>query len=418
MRRGAPISVLLIVIAITLGALAAGPAQAATSPYAHGTVTAADGSGPIAGITVCATHRNTSGDYGGERCTETAADGTYRIDVTASLYSFTAEQRYLYGDWLPQDYNARKAYSFGATTSRTFNFSLVRGAKISGYLKAPGGGGPGHDVMAVEAYRVDSTGVTRGYANVFSNVGTSGYFEVSKIPPGRYRLKISDNSGTYAWAEQWYPASGTASGGTLFTVTAGQRITGQDAQLTVPGSITIQLLKPTGSSVGGWIDFYDTDGRLLYNAESNYTSRQTIHGLFPGTYKVRASPLNVAGYREWFTWKRTFATANPITVKAEATTTKTMTFHYGTLKATSRPKIHFETYELTASKGTWTPSASSYRYDWLRDGTIVRKQTAAYWYNPTRADVGHRIKVCVTASRTAWASGRSCSDPSRVIKTY
>ena len=101
----------------------------------------------------------------------------------------------------------------------------------------------------------------------------------------------------------------------------------------------------------------------------------------------------------------------------EAIRQLTLTFHYKTLKVTSRPKLTVETYRLTASKGTWTPQASRYQYDWVRDGKIFLRTELRDYY-PQKADVGHRIKVCVTASRSGYASGRSCSDYSRTIKTY
>jgi hypothetical protein len=417
-RRGAPVIFVLVVLAVVAGALAATPAQAATTPNAHGVVTAADGSGPIAGIKVCATHRSTSGGYGGQRCTETAADGSYTIPLYAGLFSFRAEQEYLYGTWLPQDYNSRTAYSFSVTTSRTINFAMVRGAKISGYLHAPDGGNPADDFLAVEAYPVDSEGHTGAYMNLFSNVTSNGYFEVSKIPPGQYKLLASDNNDPVKYAQQWYPDAPAASGGTTITVTVGQHVTGRDLTLTEPGGITITLRKPTGSLAKGDLIVYDEDGRRVYDGSGEFQATRTISGLHPGVYKVRASPYDIPGYREWYSHKGTFATANVIPVASGQTTVRTLTFHYGTLKATSRPKLTFHTYELTASKGTWTPRPSSYRYDWLRDGKIVQSASAAWWYNPTRADVGHRIKVCVRASRSGYAPGRSCSDYSRTIKTY
>lgn len=414
-RRAAPVIFVLSVLTIAAAALVAAPAHAGATPVAHGTVTAADGSGPIAGITVCATHRNTSGDYGGRRCTETAADGTYRIQVAAGLYSFHAEEPYLYGTWLPQHYNARKAYVFGATTSRTFNFQLVRGASISGYLTPPEGG-PRIDYTHVTAYRLDSTGKP-GARVSFSNVTSSGYYSISKLPAGSYKLQVDDGFGPAGYMNQWYPAAAAASGGEAVTVGAGEHVTGRGISLTLSGSLTINLRKVDGSPVKGQVQVFDQDGREIWQWADGDPSTRTITGLHPGTYRVRAT-LPTIGYREWYSYKRTLATANPITVTSGATTNRTLTFHYRTLKATTRPKLKVGDADVIATKGLWSPvTPTHYRYDWIRDGKMFLR-TSANWHVLSRADVGHRIKVCVRASRTGYAAGRSCTDYSRTIRTY
>jgi len=52
---------------------------------------------------------------------------------------------------------------------------------------------------------------------------------------------------------------------------------------------------------------------------------------------------------------------------------------------------------LTADPGTWTPSATSYAYHWLRDGEPIAKATDAT-YSPGLDDLGHRLSVEVSAS--------------------
>ncbi len=340
-----PVIFLLIAMTVSAAALAAMPAEAATTPVAHGTVTAAEGSGPIVGITVCATHRNARGDYGAQRCTETAADGTYTIPVTNSLWSISAEQRYLYGAWLPQDYNNRKAYSFATSPTRTFNFALVRGATISGYVSPPEGG-PRIDFTHVGAHRVGSTGKVAKTATSFSNVSSDGYYRVAKLPAGTYKLLVDDGYSPVGYANQWYPAAAAASGGEAVTVGTGQAVTGRDISLTLAGSLTITLRKPSGSLATGQVEVYDQDGREIWQYAYGDPSTRTIVGLHPGVYKIRASPTNVGGYREWYSWKRTFATANPITVTSGGTTTRTLTFHYPTIKATKRPVVRLDMNQI------------------------------------------------------------------------
>ena len=59
---------------------------------------------------------------------------------------------------------------------------------------------------------------------------------------------------------------------------------------------------------------------------------------------------------------------------------------------------------LEVSPGTWTPAATSYRYQWLRSGTAItgaRSRT----YTLRVADVGKRVSVRVTAVRAGYADG-------------
>ena len=58
-------------------------------------------------------------------------------------------------------------------------------------------------------------------------------------------------------------------------------------------------------------------------------------------------------------------------------------------------------YQLTASTGTWTPTPTSFTYQWQRcdsDGADCRNISATgRTYSPRNADVGHRMRALVTA---------------------
>ena len=59
---------------------------------------------------------------------------------------------------------------------------------------------------------------------------------------------------------------------------------------------------------------------------------------------------------------------------------------------------------LTISRGTWTPTPSSYRYQWYRSGVALAGRTGTT-YKLTSADKGHTITARVTASRTGYVTG-------------
>jgi alpha-tubulin suppressor-like RCC1 family protein len=65
-------------------------------------------------------------------------------------------------------------------------------------------------------------------------------------------------------------------------------------------------------------------------------------------------------------------------------------------------------FTVTAVPGVFRPSATTYRYQWLRDGSPIADATAAR-YPVTAADRGHRLSVRVVATRIAYANGLAVS---------
>ncbi|WP_341925094.1 carboxypeptidase regulatory-like domain-containing protein [Nocardioides psychrotolerans] len=63
---------------------------------------------------------------------------------------------------------------------------------------------------------------------------------------------------------------------------------------------------------------------------------------------------------------------------------------------------------LTASTGTWTPTPTSFGYQWLADGTPIAGATGTS-YTPVAGNVGRRISVTVTARKDGLADGTATS---------
>ncbi|GGR43067.1 Zn-dependent metalloprotease [Nocardioides luteus] len=75
-----------------------------------------------------------------------------------------------------------------------------------------------------------------------------------------------------------------------------------------------------------------------------------------------------------------------------------------TIAGTAAPKITGTKrvgHTLTASKGSWSPAATSVRYQWLRNGTAITGATGST-YKLTGADHARRIQVRVTATVSSW----------------
>lgn len=63
---------------------------------------------------------------------------------------------------------------------------------------------------------------------------------------------------------------------------------------------------------------------------------------------------------------------------------------------------------LTAYRGSWTPSPSTYSYRWYRGSTAITGATART-YKLTSNDVGKRVKVKITARRSGSSTGSAYS---------
>jgi bacillolysin len=70
---------------------------------------------------------------------------------------------------------------------------------------------------------------------------------------------------------------------------------------------------------------------------------------------------------------------------------------------------------LTASSGSWSPSATSYRYRWYRGTTKIAGATHRT-YRLVRADKWRTIRVVVTARRTGHWPGRASSGGTRITR--
>lgn len=83
---------------------------------------------------------------------------------------------------------------------------------------------------------------------------------------------------------------------------------------------------------------------------------------------------------------------------------------------TVRPKItgaHRVGRTEAASAGAWSPSATSYSYQWYRGTSRIAGATKRT-YKPARADRGRALKVVVTARRTGHSSGKATSAGVRI----
>lgn len=394
-------------------ALVQAPAEGAARVTLTGIVTSnASGKPGLAGIEVCAVRYTDAGGYENTYCTVTRADGRYTLKLAPGRYSFTALERYLYGSWAPQKFAGGKIIRVGS--SRVINFQLSPGAKITGYLRTPEGGPPGENVLSVSAFAVDSRGKVVTMSESFSNTAGSGYFEISKLPAGRYVLQITD--GDSVFARQWFPSSATASASTVLAVAAGQRSTGRDMTLTLGSTLELAVTGPRGKPEAGYVDLYDASGSHVTGDYTFAKGVVTLTGLFPGQYRARGTAY-AANFTRWYSGKKSLAAANPINVAAHSTTKRTFQLRYPTLKAKKRATVRIDWNSVMAKPPKWRKKAHNIQIVWYRDGKRLNRRGHDHMLT-RKSDVGHRLKACYIGRRAGYADGRSCSKYSRKITKY
>lgn len=363
---------------------------------------------------VCATGYDKSGKYLTGQCQTTGANGRYSMSLPTATYEFSARDPYRYGTWVDQPYNGGKRYKLSA--AKAVSFQMVHGAKITGYLRMPDGSAPGNNALSVYAYKVHSNGKADSTEETFSNTADAGYFEVSKLPVGRYVLQVVDNGNAPRMARQWFPRAATASASTPITVSTGQLSTDHDMTLTRGSTLKLAFKNPKGQPTPAFAEVFDADGRWI-DANSTFGAGiATIDGLHAGAYRVKGAS-SMTNFTQWYSKKKTLATANPLTVGAGTTLSRSFTIHYPTLKATKRPRVKIDLNTVVAKRPKWNKKPQGYDVVWYRDGKRSSRPGFEY-YLTSKSDVGRRIKACYIAYRDGYANGRSCSKYSAKIKMY
>jgi hypothetical protein len=104
-------------------------------------------------------------------------------------------------------------------------------------------------------------------------------------------------------------------------------------------------------------------------------------------------------------------THNAVTVTQTSPTSTTKVAAGTALKYTKRPYITGTLHvarTLTCNHGTWSPTATSYKYQWYRSGTVLSGRTAST-YKTVTADKGRTMTCKVTALKTGYHSGVATS---------
>jgi len=167
---------------------------------------------------------------------------------------------------------------------------------------------------------------------------------------------------------------------------------------------TVQVGKTVSVTVGTWSP---TPSSYSYQW---YRDGKAISGATKSTYKLVASDaakkltVKVTAKKSGYTSKSKTSAAKTV-AKATFTTAPAPTIS-GTLKVGST---------LTATPGTWSPTPSSFTYQWYRGDTAISGATKAT-YKLVSADKGKTIKVKVTAKKSGYTNKAKTSVKTTAIK--
>lgn len=281
---------LAIVLAVTGGLVASGPA-AAEDPYGSvsGTVVDPDGR-PLPGVAIVAV--TSTGEWPVSETT-TDASGRYEL-VVRSTSSFMLEasawrDRDLARAWWPQARSDADAVilRLAAGEQRAgMDFRMRAGGVVRGTLTAPDGG-PVEGAIAVHQRTAagDWSLTARGTSDA------AGRFRVTGLADGEYRVQGS-SEGRRDLVARWWPSAGSVDAAASIRISESAMLANADIRLASSSSLAGVVRDPSGAAVAGATLAIEPVGDWQSRRTATTTSagRYRVDGLPPGRYRFEITP--------------------------------------------------------------------------------------------------------------------------------
>jgi hypothetical protein len=242
--------------------------------------------------------------------------GNYKIQFTTDWAS---------GSYVGEWYNDKSSFStadlvsvsVGLTTTG-IDAQLADGATISGRV-TDSTGTNGIANVHVQMFNTAYNWMQRGYTD------NDGYYTIRGISAGDYKIEFRTNDVPGNYAGEWYNDKGTFNSADTLSVTAGQTVTGIDAQLADGGGVSGRVTDSSGTVGIANVNVQICDlNQYWYNGSSTDSDGYyNIYGLPAGTYKIQFNTSWAAGNYtgEWYNDKNSFENADPVSVTVGQTTT-------------------------------------------------------------------------------------------------
>lgn len=173
------------------------------------------------------------------------------------------------------------------------------------------------------------------------------------------------------------------------------------------------------TNVTYWVEYRTPSGRDSSNPTGQDTGVRVLRTTpWSGSVVLDATPTGALDNQVALTVGRTFTSYGSrikiTTESADASGAVVQIFNssqLGSFTVSKAPTITGTRgvgKTLTATKGTWSPTPTSYTYRWKRNGVSITGATKPT-YTPTSADAGRRLTVSVSARRTGYATKTATS---------
>jgi hypothetical protein len=152
----------------------------------------------------------------------------------------------------------------------------------------------------------------------------NGDFTIREVFPGDVKIYFNADEQNTAYVSEWYNNQGDFNAAGLVSITAGQTVSGIDAQLSDKGSISGRVTDSSGTTgiADVNVNINDLNGDWINGTNTDENGYYTVNGVLTGDYKVEFNPGNAAGnyLGEWYNDKNSFDNADTVTVTNGQTT--------------------------------------------------------------------------------------------------
>ena len=261
----------------------------------------------------------------------TATDGTYTVSGLApGSYDVEFSGCGSGGGYATQWYKGADSQATatpvpvtaGQTTTGV-NAVMAAAAEISGTVTDASSPQQGLGGICVVAF--PSPGPGSSYSAVTASNGT---YAMNGLPSGSYTVEFYDCGNQGSYVTQWYKGASTQASATPVSVTAGQPTTGIDAAMAPGGSISgtvTDTASPPDDLANICVNAVPAQGGgpggagAVTAADGTYT----INNLAPGSYDVQFFGCQSSSdyLTQWYQGASTQASAAPVSVTADQTTT-------------------------------------------------------------------------------------------------
>ena len=437
-------AVALITTTLAASVLGITPAAHAVTENLSGTVTGS--SGALSGVQVTLFEYDAQDDwwYRTGDYDDTDTNGHYGFSVEPGAYRIRFDD--YSGDHVAEAYaDAIEVNDADAETvvvpdvgsAPAADAVLETAAHITGTVTGPDLQPlPSVRVYAFRAYQED--GQTY-YDNEFNGYTDEfGRYDVGALRGGTYRIRFGDDYYSPGYDEpvdyayEWYVDAAIRSAATDITVAPRGLKEGINAQLGADGEITGKVTDGNGNGIEeAYVAAYVRDGggwEEVVETETTANGTYLLDSLQPGTYRVGfVAYLGDDSDRVEEYWRDKGLIENGTDVVVGQDTVGDINAamvlgeHDGetlpVVTNTALPTISGSAHvgsTLTASTGSWSPEATEYYYDWLRDGQFIDGAYSSS-YRLTADDLGKKITVLVTAGRLDHEYGHAESAPTAAV---